>query len=75
MVEPGPEEIHRRKDPIVIGFVEPCRCGQDELEVVPEGYKIVGMFGIHMTNKNLWTKRKYRFLDNIRALGFVYFKC
>lgn len=53
--------------------MQPCRCGKDEVfEVdIQNGYRIVGVYGLHSTDKFCWHNEKVRHLENIRSLGFI----
>lgn len=69
----NPEPLKKR-DERVIAEVKACSCGEDEVfEIDPksEGYAVVGLFGIHKTDKNCWDDEPVRNLDSIRALGFI----
>ena len=71
----APEDAHLpKKDPRVLCHVEPCRCGEGQVWKVPEGYRIVGLYGLTATDKYCWDDDKVRELDNIRALGFIAMK-
>lgn len=68
------EEEIKKNDERVIAQLKPCECGDDVLFNVPEGYTVVGFFGLTSTDKFSWKPNKPRQLDHVRGLGFITMK-